>query len=156
MSLRKQIAYIAVLVASAVLFAHAVVPHHHRVQDLAVCTEASLGEAARCHHLPADRVEGPAIVIAGESCVESACDCAGGVGCTPTLPFVLRDHAGTDCGSSDQFVAPYFLLAVTGILLPEPPTLASCTHGSLYPYTYSLYSEYVASCLPLRAPPVLA
>lgn len=146
--LRKKIAYMAVLIASAVLFVHALVPHHHRVQDLAVCTEAS----GACNHSSALPVTSSGMILSEASC---DCTCQGGVGCTPTLPFMLKHNA--DGGTYDDLLLSCVLPAlVTDIVLPEPPVLASCIHGSLYPYTYSLFSDYIADGLPRRAPPVLA
>lgn len=149
MKLRRHIAFIAVLVASAVMFVHAVVPHHHRASDLAVCTETRLSEEA-CHH----------IRPSAEREYNAACDCdCNGVKCAAPLPFTLRySEAGDSHQLSADELLPLFVCD-------------HCTgHGNLSAITYlsersgatayfiadaRLISQWEPVSVPGRAPPVL-
>lgn len=81
---RRYIAFSAVLFACLVMMVHAVVPHHHRASDLAVCMES----LHPCEH-----------ALTTSSASESSCaldsSCCGchGVTCAVSRPFTLRDTA---------------------------------------------------------------
>lgn len=76
---RRHIALFAILVSSAVMFAHVFVPHHHCADDLSICSSA-LG----IHH--GDHAAG-----AGEHSDEEdgECDLNHSI---PSLFFILRDN----------------------------------------------------------------
>lgn len=147
MKLRRHIAFVAVLVASAVMFAHAVVPHHHRASDLAVCTEVPQNA---CHHVPA----------IGIAVYDADCDCdCNGVKCAAPLPFTLRySEAGDNHQLSADELLPLFvcdhctghgnLFALAGLSERSGAT-------SYFVSDARLISQWEPISVPGRAPPVL-
>lgn len=103
MKLRRHIAFVAVLIASTVMFVHAVVPHHHRASDLAVCTETHGSEREEHDHQA--RAEKGVTFYDADCC----CHC-GGVNCAAPLPFTLRcGEAGEDSDFSSDESLPLFI-----------------------------------------------
>lgn len=147
MKLRRHIAFFAVLVATAVMFAHAVVPHHHRASDLAVCTEV---QQEICSHILPD----------GTAVRDADCDCnCNGVKCAPPLPFTLRyGMDGDDRSSMQEGPLPLFVCDhCTGYydLSIAADLSAGSSAASYFLADTRLTSQWEPGSASGRAPPVL-
>lgn len=147
MKLRRHIAFVAVLVASAVMFVHAVVPHHHRASDLAVCTEAP---QEVCYHA----LQG-GVTAFNADCT---CNCAG-VKCAAPLPFTLRySEAGDNHQFSSEGLLPLFVCDhCTGhcSLSAVADLFERGRATSYFIADARLISQWEPVSVPGRAPPVL-
>lgn len=150
MTLRRHIAFVAVLIASTVMFVHAVVPHHHRASDLSVCTEAP----APCRHA-ADL----SASCDGQVLFDADCDCnCTGVKCAAPLPFTLRCGAdGDDFSGMQDGLLPLFVcdLCTGGGHLPKPESAVLSGATSYFAADARLISQWTPGSVPGRAPPVL-
>lgn len=149
MKLRRHIAFVAVLIASAVMFVHAVVPHHHRASDLAVCTETRVSEGG-CHHTL------PSAEIAYNA--ECMCNC-NGVKCAAPLPFTLRYSESGDSHqlSADELLPLFVCDHCTGHGSLSVAAGLSQKSGatSYFVADARLISQWEPVSVPGRAPPVL-
>lgn len=150
MPLRRHIAFFAVLIASALMFVHAVVPHHHRASDLSVCTE----EPAPCRHASDTRGDDGTTIRIGADC---DCSC-NGVQCAAPLPFTLRCGTdGDDHSAAAQGLLPLFECEVctgTGHLpVPELSVLPGAV--SYFVADARLAAQWTPGSVSGRAPPVL-
>lgn len=137
--LRKQIGYIAVLLASTVLFAHALVPHHHHENGMKVCLEA----VSECTHHHAEPGALP------EATVESECRHCHAESCTPTALFTFNHSA--DFGANLLPFTAWMVVWYTPLQVETNPK----NTGAFYPDEPVPNTEYILSDLPRRAPPVL-
>lgn len=137
MSLRRHIAFAAILVASMVMVAHAVVPHHHRTVDLAVCIDT-----------------GDEFQPLSEMCSHND-SAENGVKCTPTLPFALK--LGPDV-SMDGVDVPLFICdncTDSHHHLASPVFSAAGLRADFFVADARLLAQYVPGATAGRAPPVL-
>ncbi|WP_417153823.1 hypothetical protein [Rikenella microfusus] len=150
MPLRRHIAFFAVLIASALMFVHAVVPHHHRASDLSVCTE----EPAPCRHVSAVREAAGTAVLS-----DAGCDCGcNGVQCAAPLPFTLRCGTdGDDHSAAAQGLLPLFECELcTGAgRLPVPELSVLSGAVSYFVTDARLAAQWTPGSVSGRAPPVL-
>lgn len=151
MKLRRYIAFFAVLVASAVMFAHAVVPHHHRASDLSICTEAPVP----CRH--AQAMPGTSGTAAW---LDADCDCyCRGVKCAAPLPFTLRcDSDSDDLPKMTAGLLPLFVCDFcTGYADASASAYLFSGQGrtSYFITDARLRSLWVPVSVPGRAPPVV-
>lgn len=149
MKLRRHIAFFAVLVASTVMFVHAVVPHHHRASDLSFCTEVP----GPCSHATDFRdVHNTAVIF------DADCDCnCTGVKCAAPLPFTLRGVDGDDHSGMQEDLLPLFVcdLCTGGGHLPEPALAVLSGAASYFIADARLISQWTPGTVPGRAPPVV-
>lgn len=151
MPLRRHIAFFAVLIASALMFVHAVVPHHHRASDLSVCTE----KPTPCRHTSDTLGDDGTTIWIGTDC---DCGCNGGVRCAVPLPFTLRcSVGGDDHSAAAQGLLPLFecdLCTGAGRLpLPELSVLSGAV--SYFIADARPVSQWTPGSVSGRAPPVL-
>lgn len=110
MSVRRHIAFFAVLVSSTVMFAHAVVPHHHCKADFSICSPL-LG----IHHA----ADSHATETEGCDDAEKGCDLSHSI---PSLLFILPDNDAPAEGSRfDELLQPLFPAADPLEIQPPVP-----------------------------------
>lgn len=145
MNLRRKIAFLAVLISSLVLFAHAIVPHHHHASDSAFCAGTehveTLSSTSCCAHSNHTIPEEEQISFT-EHC--GHCDL---VGCTPTLPFTLNHNANFGSELLPEWFADFCLSLVI-----DCPTVLFAESFCERPEI--LLPGQELSNLPRRAPPV--
>lgn len=150
MKLRRHIAFVAVLIASTVMFVHAVVPHHHRASDLAVCTETHGSEKE-----DQDHTWQKGVTFYDADCL---CHC-GGVNCAAPLPFTLRcGETGEDSDFSSDESLPIFICdhcTGHGGFLTAGALSAGKGTASYFIVDARLISQWEPGAVPGRAPPVL-
>lgn len=150
MKLRRHIAFVAVLVASMVMFVHAVVPHHHRASDLSVCTAAPVP----CSHAADLSASCDAQMLFDADC---DCNCTG-VKCAAPLPFTLRCGTdGNDRASVADGLLPLFVcdLCTGGGHLSRPAFAVLSGAVSYFIADARLISQWTPDAVPGRAPPVV-
>ena len=145
MQRRRHISFVAVLIACTVMFLHAVIPHHHRASDLAICTEAI--EPCRHHNAPVIGACG------SEMLIDADCDChCNSVGCAAPLPFTLRCGDDHPTHPDIQLLVAHDRHAGTSLLQTSPETRRATAH-------FITDSRLIAQWCPRtragRAPPVL-
>lgn len=147
MSSRRHIAFGAVLFACLVMMVHAVVPHHHRASDLAVCTES----LHPCEHALA-------VTPASEStcALDSTCCQCHGVTCAVSRPFTLRDTADEERSVKPVVLSllQHSLLVVDRLATVEENPLTHTVSGWWITDT-RLLACWTPTTLAGRAPPVL-
>lgn len=152
MKLNRQIAFIAVLLASVVMFVHAVVPHHHRASDLVMCTV----ETESCSHSDYEVNLEMDVDILGYEADCNSCNC-NGIKCAPTLPFMLRCGGSAEaeersCIGDDAELLPLILVGITDT---GDCLVSNLLSGNLYPRDgVVILSEYILESLSRRGPPV--
>lgn len=147
MSSLRHIAFGAVLFACLVMMVHAVVPHHHRASDLAVCTES----LHPCEHALA-------VTPASEStcALDSTCCQCHGVTCAVSRPFTLRDTADEERSVKPVVLSllQHSLLVVDRLATVEENPLMYTASGWWITDT-RLLACWTPTTLAGRAPPFL-
>lgn len=144
---RRHIAFGAVLFACLVMMVHAVVPHHHRASDLAVCMES----LHPCEHALAVT---PA--SASTCALDSTCCQCHGVTCAVSRPFTLRDTADEERSVKPVVLSllQHSLLVVDRLATVEENPLTHTVSGWWITDT-RLLACWTPTTLAGRAPPVL-
>lgn len=143
MSLRRHIAFVAVLMASAVMLVHAVVPHHgHAATETIACM-------ADDRSIP---------IVESEACCEGWCE--GATECVAQRPYLLRyedDRSQEKCQGGEVLptvVCEYCTGYCNTSSAATGPVVAK--HNILYgPFDARLLMQWSPDTRAGRAPPVL-